>query len=161
MLDTEALFAGFTPDIGFLDEITPADPAAGANLVIPRGQERWLQILAVRFTITTSSAVANRFVAVDILGRGNVRAWRFGATAVITASTTAQEFQFDCAHTVSEWNTNTPIFAPLYPVTLDAGWSAQITVDNIDTADQLNSVRCIVRRFFADGIAGNRSNADY
>lgn len=144
------VLAGFTPDLGYLDEIAPADPAAGANLTVDLGRQRWIVLHSVLVTLTTDSNAANRLLSIDYLLRGGLAVMRNAATVLVTASTTAQVFQFDNQHTVSEWNTGTPVFAPLLPLPLQAGWGVRVTVDNIQAADQIASVKLLVTRFYPD-----------
>jgi len=149
VLDATALAASFTGDIGYLDEITPADPAAGANLTVDLGPGRFVVVNSVRVTLTTDANAANRFLAVEYLARGGLAVMRNAATVLVTASTTNQVFQFDNQHTVSEWNTGTPVFAPLMPLPLSAGWQLKLTVDSIQAGDTLATCRILVTRFFA------------
>lgn len=123
--------------------LTPDNPAAGANLTLTLPPAEFTDVYSVQFALTTSATVANRYVNVDYLGRGGVQNVRNAATVLVTASTTSQVFQFDRAHTVSEWNTGTAIFAPLLQMPLGPGWQVKITVDSIDTTDQIASVKVV------------------
>ena len=149
MLDATALNAAFTADVGYLDEITPADPAAGANLTVDLGPGRFVVVNSVSVVLATDGNAANRFLAVEYLARGGLAVMRNAATVLITANTSATTFQFDNQHTVSEWNTSTPVFAPLMPVPLSAGWKLKLTLDNIQVGDTLTTTRILVTRFFA------------
>ena len=156
MFPVDVEFASFTPDEGHLDEITPADPAAGANLLVDLGRQAWIVIHSVRVTLNTDANVANRFLAVEVLGRGNLSVMRNAATVLVTASTVNQVFQFDRQHTVSEWNTGTPVYAPLQPVPIPAGWQLQLTVDSIQAGDTLTACRILCTRYYWDrGTAGS------
>jgi hypothetical protein len=146
-----ALHAPFTRDIGYLDEITPADPAAGANLTVSLGPGRFIVVNSVTVTLTTDANAANRFLAVEYLARGGLAVMRNAATVLVTASTTNQVFQFDNQHDQSEWNTGTPVYAPLQAVPLSAGWQLKLTVDNIQVGDTLATTRILVTRYFAHG----------
>lgn len=136
------------PGVGYLDTITPPDPAAGAGITIDLQRQRWVILHSVRVSLTTSATVASRFVSLDYVGRGGITMMRNAATALVTASTTGQVFQWDQQHSLSEWNPGTMVFAPLYPLPLPAGWQVQINVDSIDTTDQLSGCRVILERFY-------------
>lgn len=145
---TEELRGAFTHDPGFLDEITPADPAAGANLTVPLGIQRWIVIHAVKVTLATDANAANRFLSVDYLARGGLAVMRNAPTVLITANTSATVFQFDNQHTVSEWNTGTMVFAPLQPVPLPAWCQLRVTVDSIQVGDTLTSCSILCTRYY-------------
>jgi hypothetical protein len=151
-------YAGFTPDRGDIDEITPADPAAGANLTIDLGRQEWIVVDSLTFTLNTDANVANRFVAVDILARGGLAVMRNAATVLVTASTVNQVFQFDTQHTVSEWNTGTPVYAPFQPVPLPMGWQLRVTIDAIQVGDAITSCRVLCRRFYRASLTGSAAD---
>lgn len=144
----EGTRAIFSPDVGNLLVLKPANPAAGANLPISIPTAHWSQLVSVQFKLTTSSTVASRYVNLDIIGFGGVQNIRNAATVLVTASTTNQMFQFDTAHTVSEWNTGTTVYAPMVDFPMPNGWSAQITVDAIDTTDQISSCVVVLRQYY-------------
>jgi hypothetical protein len=75
---------------------------------------------------------------------------RNAATVLITASTSATVFQWDHAHTVSEWQTGTPVFAPLVDIILTPGWTVQLTVDNIQAGDQISAIAITLEKFYPD-----------
>jgi hypothetical protein len=141
---------GWTYDSGYLDVLTPADPAAGANLTVAIPNQRLVVVRSLTVTLTTDATVANRLVSVDYLLGTRATATRNMATVLITASTTAQVFQFDNQHTVSEWNTGTPIIVPLQSIPLPNGWTVQVTVDNKQAGDQLASCLVVVDRYWQE-----------
>lgn len=143
-----SVFSGFTPDTGYLNELTPADPAAGANLTVTLQNARWTVLNSVLVTLTTDANAANRFLSVDYLVRGGLAAIRNAATVLVTANTSGQVFQFDNQHAVSEWNTGTMVFAPLLPVPLQAGWQVRLTLDSIQVGDQLSSCKIICTEYY-------------
>lgn len=140
------------------DWIDPAQPAAGAVYSYTVGGEAWLRVLAARLSITTSATVANRFVSLDYINARGITYVRNGAAAVITASTTAQAFEWNYQRTVSDWNTNTPIFVPCLDTWLPPGFKVQFSVDAIDTTDQISALHLYVQRY-ASGIEGGPENA--
>lgn len=143
--------AGFPIGSGFLDVITPADPAAGANITVTTGPQLYLVVRSVLVTLTTDATAANRFLSVDYKLGSRYTVVRNAATVLVTASTTAQVFQLDGQHAVSEWNTSTMVFAPLLPLALPSGWIVALTVDSIQATDQLSSCKIVVERYYDDG----------
>lgn len=150
----EAKAAGFPLGSGFLDVITPADPAAGANITVTLGSQIALVVRAVLVTLTTDANAANRFLSVDYGLGARYTVIRNAATVFVTASTTAQVFQFDTQHAVSEWNTGTMVFSPLLPLPLPAGWALTLTLDSKQVTDQLSSCKIVVERYYDDGSLG-------
>ena len=149
LLDSDTgLLAALRADEAVVNELTPADPAAGANLTVTIPPAILTVVLSVRVELTTDANVANRFLAVEYLARGGLAVMRNAATVLVTASTTSQVFQFDNQHTLSEWNTGTMVFAPLQPVPLAAGWGLKLTVDSIQVADQLANTRILCVQWF-------------
>jgi hypothetical protein len=136
---------------GFVDRDSPANPAAGAGLVY-RLNSNWLfRPLSVRFAVTTDANVANRFVTLDYCdSEGNVYV-RNAAGLVLTASTTAQVFDFNAQRTVAEWATNTDILAPLADMFLPGGWQIQVNLSNIQAGDQIASARLYFERWTTGG----------
>lgn len=146
-LSPPAVLAGFTDDPGFLTVIPQTSPAAGANLTLDLGRARFYVIRSVMVTLTTDANAASRFLSVDYLLGTRATVMRNAATVLVTASTTNQVYQFDDQHTVSEWNAGTMIFAPLAPIVLTQGWVAKLTVDSIQTGDQLSACTVLVQQF--------------
>jgi hypothetical protein len=146
--ESEELRSGDIPGRGFLDVITPPDPAAGANITVALGGQRFAIVRSVIVTLTTDANVANRFLSVDYKWGTRFTLMRNAATVLVTASTTNQVFQFDNQHTVSEWNTGTMVFAPLSPIPLFAGVGVSLTVDSIQATDQLSSCKILIERFY-------------
>lgn len=144
--------APFTSEQGYTDFVTPASPAAGANYSFPVGNLNadWVRIVAAKATLTTDSNVASRLFSLDYIVRGSTTVVRNAATVLITASTSATVFQWDAAHAVSEWQTGTPVFAPLVPVVLTPGYTVQLTVDNIQATDTITAISFVLEKFYAD-----------
>ena len=135
---------------GYLDVVTPADPAAGANLTVTIPNQRWVVLRALHVTLATDANAANRVLAVDYLLGSRLTAVRNLATVAITANTSATVFHFDNQHTVSEWNTNTPVMVPLLPLPLPNGWTVQVTLDNKQVGDTLTSCVVVVDRYWQE-----------
>jgi hypothetical protein len=137
---------------GVTDWFSVADPAAGANASFTTGSRRvrGVRVLAALATLATDANAANRLLALDYIDGRNVTRVRNAATLLVTANTSATVFQWDQAHAVSEWQTGTPVFAPLADVILTPGWTVQVTVDNKQAGDQLSAVSFVVENFYAD-----------
>jgi hypothetical protein len=146
--DKQELFSGR----GLTDWFSVASPAAGANASFTVGGRnvQGLRVLAALATLATDSNVASRLLALDFIDARAVTRVRNAATLLVTASTSATVFQWDQAHAVSEWQTGTPVFAPLVDVILTPGWKVQLTVDSIQAGDQLSAVSFVVEAFYAD-----------
>jgi hypothetical protein len=149
-LPASAQRAEWTDDTGYLDVVTPADPAAGANLTVTIPNQRFVVVRSLTVTLTTDANAANRLLSVDYLLGSRLTAKRNLATVLVTASTTNQVYHFDNQHSVSEWNTGTPIFAPLQPLPLPNGWTVRVTVDSIQATDQLASCVVVVDRYWQE-----------
>ena len=140
-MDTTAgLLYGLGYGAGSTDVVVVSSPAAGANAAykIPGG--RAARLLAARASLTTDANVANRFLSVDYLNGRDITYCRNAAGLVVTASTTAQTFEWNAARTVAEWAANTPVFAPLLPAYLMPGDTIQFTLDNKQATDQLSGL---------------------
>jgi hypothetical protein len=144
--------APFTSEQGYTDFFTPASPAAGANFSIQVGDfsVTWLRIVAVKATLATDANAANRLFSLDFKSGRAGTMIRNAATVLITANTSATVFQWDQAHAVSEWQTGTPVFAPLVDIVLSQGWTIQLTVDNIQAADAITAISFVVEKFYPD-----------
>jgi hypothetical protein len=131
----------------YSDVIAVATPAAGANAPFTVPGECWLRVVAARLSLTTDANAANRLVSLDFVdGRGSTRV-RNAASVVVTASTTAQTFEWSRNRTIAEWNTNTPVFAPVLNMFLPSGWVVQFTVDSKQATDQISGLSLVVEKF--------------
>jgi hypothetical protein len=144
--------APFTSEQGYTDFFNPASPAAGANYSFTVGSlsSTWVRIVAVTATLATDSNVANRLFSVDYRSGRAGTMIRNAATVLITANTSATVFQWDHAHTSSEWQTGTPVFAPLVDIILTPGWTVQLTVDNIQATDAITAIGVTLEKFYPD-----------
>jgi hypothetical protein len=134
------------------DILTPAAPAAGANYSFTVGSRNVaaLRVLSAIATLATDSTAANRLFALDyILGRGTT-VIRHAPTLLVTASTSATVFQWDTAHSVSEWSSSTPVFVPLNAYWLTPGWTIQLTVDSKQAGDAITAISFYVEYLYAD-----------
>ena len=152
MLETEEVPRYLTHERGWLATVTPANPAAGANFSFTVGSLGGIaaRVVSAKATLTTDSNAANRLFSLDYqIGRYSSLI-RNAPTNVITASTAATVFQWDHAHNLSEWNTNTPVFVPLVDVWLEPGWTVQLTVDNIQVGDTITNIAVVLQVLYAD-----------
>lgn len=138
------------PELGYLDTIDLDDPAAGALASYTVPGQSYVAVLAARAVLTTSSAVANRFVSLDYIdGRGNTRA-RNATGVLVVASTTGKRYEWNSGRAAGEAVTGCPVFAPCLGVYLPPATVIQVTVDAIDTGDQLSGVRLLIARVNTD-----------
>ena len=154
MLPAPGMRSEWDDTTGYLSVVTPADPAAGANLTVTIPNQRWVVLRSLTVTLATDANAANRLLSVDYLLGSRLTAMRNAATLLVTANTSATVFQFDNQHTVSEWNSGTPVFVPLLPLPLPNGWTVQVTVDNIQTGDTLTSCKVVVDRYWQEHRSG-------
>lgn len=148
----DQLLGPVTRKRGFLDFFSPASPAAGANYSFTVGslQCDYLRIVSVVATLATDANAANRLFALDYITGRATTAIRNAATVLVTANTAATVYQWDQAHTVSEWQTGTPVFSPLVDVIFATNWTIQLTVDNKQAGDAITAITFVVEKFYAD-----------
>jgi hypothetical protein len=146
--DKQELFSGR----GLTDWFSVASPAAGANASFTVGGRNveGLRVVAALATVATDANVASRLFSLDFIDARSVTRVRNAATVLLTASTSATVFQWDQAHTVSEWQTGTPVFVPLADVILTPGWTVQLTLDSKQATDAITAVSFVVESFYAD-----------
>jgi hypothetical protein len=150
------LLGPFSYGTGYQDFIPLTTPAAGANLSFAVEGRALIRILSARCSITTSATVANRFVSLDYINARSVTQCRNAAGLVVLASTTAQVFEWNQARTRAEWAANTPVLVPLLPMFLAPGEIIQISVDNIQVADQISAASLTIERFDTGSIGYER-----
>jgi hypothetical protein len=135
---------------GYLDVITPADPAAGANLTVAIPNQLYVVVRSLKVTVATDATAGNRFLSVDYLWGSRLTMMRNAAAVLLTANTAATVFQFDGQHTVSDFATGTMVFAPLKPLPLPNGVTVQVTLDNKQGGDTLTSCIVVVDRYWKE-----------
>ncbi len=142
----------------WLDVTSPAAGAQASVTVDGRWQTR---VVGARSILTTDANAANRSHTIDYLDNNGVVRLRNGAGVVWTANTTAQTFEWSSERTLSEWAANTPVYVPLAPFFLPAGWSIRFTVTNIQAGDTLTGLSLWVEQFetgrggFGIGVVGD------
>jgi hypothetical protein len=133
-------------------------PAAGAVFNFTcQPYDRW-RLVACRFTLTTDSNVADRYVTIEYQGVNNLPFMTDGAPVAVTASTTSQVFVGSLHRTVSEWNNLSDVFFPLSGLWLEAGSQLQIAVKNIQVGDQLDLIRLTFDRLPEEPLAYGYEN---
>lgn len=118
-----------------------AAPSAGANYTYVVSPWDAMRLVFCRFSLTTSAVAGNRYVTIEYPGPTGGAVVADGAAVLVGPSTTAQRFIGALGRSPAEWNTGTDVFFPLSGIWLEAGRTLTITVANIDTADQLSSIR--------------------
>lgn len=144
---TKGLVSPFGYGLAFPLWFALADPAAGALATYTVPGDYAVRLVAAHSELTTDANVANRVPTIDYLDAKGAVYLRNGAGLVVTASTTAQAFEWSSTRTVAEWAANTPVFAPIQPVILYPGWQIRFQVTNIQATDQLAAVRLMVECF--------------
>jgi hypothetical protein len=144
---TEGLVQPFGYGLAYPDWLDVATPAAGATQSVTVDGAWSVRIVAARATLTTDANVANRLVTLDFVNARGVTYAANGASVVVTAGTSAQVFEWDRNRSVSEWNTNTPVWAPLLDEIIPPGFSVKFNVANIQVGDTLTSLRLWVEKF--------------
>ena len=115
-------------------------PNAGATYTETTAGTHWKRVLAVHCSLSTDANAANRLVTVDFINARGTTFVQNGASVIVTASTTGQVFEWSINRTVSEWNTNTPVWAPLADFFMPPAFQLKINVANIQVGDQLSSI---------------------
>lgn len=136
------LLEPFTYGGGFQQVLTPAPPAAGAQLVIPvPGGKAWRLLLGV-FTYITSAAVANRNPHLAILDGDGVPLGEFNSG---TAQTAGKTVVYTVA-AATPWSGAAGNIA-IPSLVLHPGFGFGIHADTMDAGDQVNGVRLLVEEF--------------
>lgn len=134
---TESLLEPFGYGYGFAERIALPQPAAGQPLTFKLDSAYRWRPLSLRFGLTTSATVASRVVTVDYTDPDGVVWIRNGAAVAVTASTTAQGFDFNYQRGQAEWTSVGDVLAPLAAVILEGGLQIRVNVLNIQAADQI------------------------
>lgn len=122
-------------------------PAAGANAPYTGEQAYAFAVLAARATVSTDANAANRLVSLDFMRGPAATVVRNGAGVVLTANTTSQAFEWNAGRTVAEWASNTPVFAPVFPLVMPPGFIVQFTIDNKQVGDTLTGLSLVLARW--------------
>jgi hypothetical protein len=137
---------------GYPDWLDVPTPAAGATASVTVDGRWWLRVLAARLTITTDATVANRYISLDFIdGRGNTRL-KNGASVLVTASTTAQAFEWQGNLNFANWAAGTPVFCPLAPWFLPPSWVVKFNVASIQATDAISGLSLWVEKFQTDDL---------
>ena len=149
---SQGLSESFTSERGFLDVLSPASPAAGANYSFTVGSQSvdGLRVVACLATLTTDANAANRFFALDYRSDRYGTVLRNGAPLVVTANTTARVYQWDRAHAQADLVAGSMVWCPLADVILTPGWAVRLTVDNIQVGDTITAISFVVEKFYPD-----------
>lgn len=165
MSETAGILEPFGYGAGFQDWIAVASPAAGASQSVTVGGENYIRVIAARASLTTDGNVANRVLTLDYINARGTTYVQNGASVLVTASTTAQVFEWDRNRSVAEWNTGTPVWAPLLDEVLAPGFVIKFNVAAIQTGDTLTGLTLWVERFpsgprgYAQGMVTRRELA--
>lgn len=148
---TKSLVRQFGYGLAFPNWLDVATPAAGATASVTVPGEYSYRVVAARLLITTDANVANRLVTLDYINARGVTFAQNGAGVVVTASTTAQVFEWHANRTVSEWAANTPVWAPLLDAFLPPAFVIKFNVASVQATDQISGLRLWVEAFAVGG----------
>lgn len=123
----------------FYELARPVSPAAGAPFLFRVPGESWFRITAVRFTLTTSAVVANRFATVDYLD-GDQGAFLRSMSGTALAASLTRTFNFAPEYATPTVSVGGDEMAPLSTQWLPPGYRIRITAINLDAADQVGGV---------------------
>jgi len=123
----------------YYDLLRQQPPAAGQPFIFRVPGENWVRLLTVRYTLTTSAAVANRFTTVDYLdGDQSIIARIMSPNALAASLQRATTHMYDSGgFTLSGGGVE---LAPLHDIWLPPGYSVRVTAANIDVGDQISNV---------------------
>lgn len=147
MSTTEGLVEPFGYGLAYPDWLDVASPAAGQTASVTVEGQWYVRLVAARLSITTDANVANRVVSLDYINARGTTYVQNAASVLVTASTTAQVFEWDRNRTVAEWNTGTPVWAPLLDEFLPPGFTIKFNVAAIQVGDQLSGIHLWVEKF--------------
>jgi hypothetical protein len=144
---TEGLVEPLGFGLAFPDWITVNAPSAGNTASVSVEGAWYVRVVAARCTFSSDGNAANRLVTLDYVNARGQTYVQNGASVVVTASTSGQVFEWDRNRTVAEWNTNTPVWAPLLDEFLPPGFSIKFNVSNIQAGDTLTGLTLWVEKF--------------
>lgn len=144
---TVGLLQPFGYGLGYQDWVAVTQPAAGQSQTVTVTGENYARVLAARASLTTDANAANRLLTLDFINARGTTFVQNGASVLVTANTSGQVFEWDFDRTVSEWNTGTPVWAPVVDVFLPPGFSIKFNLASAQVGDQLSSLVLWLERF--------------
>lgn len=144
MLLARGLFALL--NLRLLRTIPVANPAAGAEIVqVVPGGVVW-EVLALRATLTTSAAVANRLTSLQLRDSDNRIAYEFPGAAV-QAATLGVSYTWSSGYGTSTAVQGQQLPLPAPPPVVLAGGTVRTVTTLLDVADQWSAVVLTVREW--------------
>lgn len=126
------------------DHVLVPAPAVGSGLVFPL-DSRWdVDLIAARFTLSTSAVVANRLVSVDVCDAEGTPWLRSFAPVVQAAGVAGREYDFELDATPADLSASGFVVGRLVKYRIPGGWQLRVNVAAIDVGDQLSTVRLLV-----------------
>jgi len=118
---------------------TPANPAAGANLIytLPAGYR--YQIMAVRMTLATDANVANRNLILQVTDAVPNTLWEVMNLINHAANTTTNYTFSDHGYSHTAFFASRMIAACPIRMTLRAGWIIRTLINNVQVGDQIST----------------------
>jgi hypothetical protein len=144
---TAGLTAPFGWGLAYSDWVDVPQPGAGAAASFLVDGPWSVRVIAARARLTTSAAVANRFVSLDYVdARSNVRA-SSGASVAVPASQTNQQHEWHYNRAAASSGSGAATASPLLFAFLPPGMTVRFTVANVDAADQLSGLTLWVEKW--------------
>jgi hypothetical protein len=141
---------GLTRTIGhgraFSQLLRPASPAAGAGLTLTPSGNYWFLGDSLSFTLATNSTAALRSVTFQIQDADGTPIATVPSALTVTASTTANYTYLSTVNGESGFD-NGPILNVYPQLFVQPGYKLLLTVNNVQTGDQLSGIRHYVQRF--------------
>lgn len=147
-------------DLEWRQHLSFVTPGAGASATRRIPGETFERLDIIRFQLTTSAVVANRFAMVDVLDGDQNVVCRVPSTGAVAASLT---FRFTFIYGLSlvlNGATNEQVFG-LPDVLYPPGFTFRIFVGNMDVADQLSNIFATVLRVPSDEWTPSRGATPY
>lgn len=131
---------------GSLQYTTIANPAAGTDFqwAVPIGER--VEIVAVRFTLVTSAAVANRYATLTIQEPAGTAIYRCAPQIVQTASQTRIYYASQCNNAMPVAYTDAEQLALPPRNTIRTLWTLNSAIGLMDVADQISAIHLVYLR---------------
>ncbi len=140
---------------GYQEIIRPVNPAAGTTFTRVIPPETWEQLTSLRFTLTTSIAVANRLVTIQYIDQdGNLLIEAQGSGAVVASSAITANLMVNGPTVDVAVAGNSFGFLP--DRIMRSLYSWKIAVAGMDAADTLTGIVATIQRIPADVASGDR-----
>lgn len=129
--------------LAWTEIVRPGQPSAGAAFTRRVDGRAYEQVVSVRATVTTSAVVANRVPTVEFAdGDGTVFASFRSATVIAAGTTDTVQWAYTGDHEAT--GDNAAGFDPLPGILLPSGYRINVTLSNLDAADQISDLALMI-----------------